>query len=490
VEAGEGERAAVPPQYRAAPGDERARALANHLETMGCPLPEDADDIAAADLIELMLSSYLSPDNGRETLREILSEPDILDVEQEGMPALSGRQVGTDTGSEADFSRSSAEKDSDSERRHNAQGINPAAEWMPDAFAPNIHMNVFRGEAYAYDLPDELETVPYSIEDTLAIEVTRWRAAVIYIKPIWQRLKDEHGAETAARLIGYLEVALHEIMPVWGPSTTWSYVRDMHWMGYEDERERREEVRHDLAHTQDCEPEDVPDNLIEEALSEYVVTYDYVADHIPEAFRPWNPTVEDLREALEERPESLSPLTRAVLRVASACNAYGEEAASHHPVSHSIGYQYEHMMPFALLFDIEDGADTTGPTLSVELFDEEAQHGFQSGHAEGPITHFFVCPSDPDSLAAFTSYMESLRRGLALAHLLIGLIATEPLSYDHTGEPEQTRSHAATPAPLLPERFVQALEDDLGAASKAVHHLTRRGARADSLPGRAVPAIV
>lgn len=333
------------------------------------------------------------------------------------------------------------------------------------------------------------------------VYVTCEMAGLVDVYPLRSELVGAIGEAGVAGLLRQVSRALDPLMPTWGPSETWEHVRMVHWMGWDDESERLEEARCDLAQTRGVDEADVPIEDAREALEGYVLTSRVLAERVPGVY-DYNGG-KTSKEAL--RASGL-PRVEALLEAAERCRARTEALDEGFGFKHG-GYYDELCIPWTLVLDVED--KTRSGTLTTELFDEQTTMDLQSGFAPAPCLLLSVDPSRAASMERFLTFLRRLRETHEACRTLVERLdpAAFPVENQRPEEPAPTSAPAPRAARLVPAAFLSkaargeeaaggqrrrsiSLREDCCAAGRAARQLSAAGGQALPFPRTAIGALV
>ena len=308
------------------------------------------------------------------------------------------------------------------------------------------------------------------------------------------------GVEAAHATIQAVTGAFDPIMPVWDPPCAYEYIREMHWFGFCDDSERIADIKRDLAHSRDCDPEDISDEEAREVGADYIWSTPFVHEVLKEPYRNRRSarlTPDELRRRLQEHG-----LTDA-LQIVQQARQVREQVKifqNHWGYSHGqASYSMHRRTPWSLIVTVgPDGMDSPGSGLVVETFEEEARHNYESGFAEAPMEGLVFDPTCAPGRERFFSFLREMLDCVGACRRLAERVS--PGCYDDEDEragrsarldEHRERAEQSAPLPATFRSGHQQVREDVRQAGSVLSALPLREESAErTLPSGAVPVFL
>lgn len=332
--------------------------------------------------------------------------------------------------------------------------------------------------------------------ESVVTYVTAGRPWVCDVRPALRALRRALGHEEAARVIATVVDALEAVVPAWGPSESFQTVCAYRWMGWEDDSEMRDELRHQLAHGTDRKPEEITDEQIDAEAGDYYWTEAFVRERLPKTMTDAKAYSRDelalrlahLRRNVgtgaesrqHEEDASALALAEATLVRAERCRAVGDLLTRRYPLR----FDDEWVTPYGVVLDTDEvsAGDDLGDSIVVELFEERARAEHDMAGDCPPLAGIAYDPGAPGAAERLGGFLRLVAVAEAAAlHLLRTLC---PADFEDCSKPTPRRRKADTHhASPIDARYAS---EDVRAGSQALAGLTRGGGRPLPIPSEAV----
>ena len=243
---------------------------------------------------------------------------------------------------------------------------------------------------------------------------------------------DRIDARLAPALLHHVERA-HLLLPAFTPETAYMIIAHLHWGGDETGEELYDQVRFDLAHDRNVEPDNIPLEEVRRIANEEMWTPENIEPHLPKHFTDYggHPSLEGLRDILDASlfPDATQPL-RDLLEHLTLTHEHGTRLRQHpHHTEMDDFYEQGNDPAFAYAVSIHPPGEQD---LVQEALYEHGEYVMQSGVDFLPSVCYDL-PDTPDGRTHLASLLADLKRQVALEARLHHLL--RKLAHPERNEP-------------------------------------------------------